>query len=208
MADAAPEYHLVTRWRLPATPEEVWAILEDPLSLPRWWPSVYLAAEEVSRGDVHGVGRLVNLRTKAWLPYTLRCTLRVTEVDPPRHLALEAYGDLEGTARWTFTPAGDHVEVAYDWRVRAEKLLLRSLTSALRPVFEADHRWAMDRGEESLRLEILRRRASSPEALAAIPPAPGPTPESSLSLLLGTVGTLGAVAGAAALLLRRRRPPA
>ena len=53
------------------------------------------------------------------------------------------------------------MDVTYDWRLRAEKPLLRSLSFLLKPLFEANHRWAMAQGEESLRLELARRRATT-----------------------------------------------
>ena len=62
------------------------------------------------------------------------------------------------------------MEVAYDWRVRAEKPLLRYLSFVFRPVFEANHRWAMARGEESLRRELTRRHALAERERAHVPP--------------------------------------
>ena len=53
------------------------------------------------------------------------------------------------------------VDITYDWRLRAEKPLLRNLSFLLKPLFEANHRWAMAQGEESLKLELARRRAAS-----------------------------------------------
>lgn len=53
--------------------------------------------------------------------------------------------------------------------------LLRTLSFAFKPVFSANHRWAMQRGEKSLRLELVRRRPCSPDeraALLAPPQAP------------------------------------
>src|SRR5688500_7025332 len=78
-----------------------------------------------------------------------------------RLYALIATGELIGTGRWTFTQDGPEVVITYDWRVSTSKPLLRWLTWLLRPVFAANHRWAMARGEESLRLELHRRRATS-----------------------------------------------
>jgi hypothetical protein len=46
----------------------------------------------------------------------------------------------------------------------------------MKPIFSANHHWAMARGEESLRLELARRHAASdPTIAAAIPPPPAPT---------------------------------
>ena len=65
--------------------------------------------------------------------------------------------------------------ITYDWRVSASKPLLRRLTWLLRPVFSANHRWAMARGEESLRLELRRRRASTAAQRRQVPPPPAAT---------------------------------
>lgn len=172
----ANAYHFITRWELPARVDEIEAILGDAPDLPRWWPSVYLDVAEVEPGGPDGVGRVVALYTKGFLPYTLHWTFRVTEVTPGRGFALEAWGDFVGRGIWTFEPVGDRTRVAYDWKIAAEKGLLRRLSRVMKPLFSANHRWAMARGEESLRIEIARRRAGADEAvLSALPSPPGPT---------------------------------
>ena len=45
----------------------------------------------------------------------------------------------------------------------------------MKPIFSANHHWAMARGATSLRLELARRHAGGDRLLvAAIPPPPGP----------------------------------
>jgi hypothetical protein len=84
------------------------------------------------------------------------------------------------------------VDITYDWRIQAEKPLLRNLSFLLRPAFEANHRWAMAQGEESLRLELARRRASSNDVRRMIPPPPGPTTLTGIALVGGiAVGAAG-----------------
>ncbi len=168
----ASDYEFFTEWRVPGTVEEVKAVLGDAEALPRWWPSVYLGVDQREAGGPGGVGRVVDLHTKGWLPYTLRWTLRITEPLTDTGFALEATGDLVGTGRWTFAQDGPEVVITYDWRISATKPLLRRLAWLLKPAFAANHRWAMRRGEESLRLELRRRR--NPEAAASVrapPPA-------------------------------------
>lgn len=75
---------------------------------------------------------------------------------------------------WTPVSAGELVKVTYDWRVRARKPLLRSLSWLLKPPFAANHRWAMARGAESLALELRRRRARTEAERVAVPDPPGP----------------------------------
>ena len=40
--------------------------------------------------------------------------------------------------------------ITFDWKIRADKTLLRLLSFLLKPVFAANHRWAMAKGLESL----------------------------------------------------------
>lgn len=169
------DYHFVTVWRVNGTVEEVKAVLGDGASLPTWWPAVYLSVHERVPGGPGGVGRELDLHTKGWLPYTLRWTLHVTEPVSNTGFALEARGDLNGTGQWTFEQAGSEVVITYDWRVSASKPLLRRLAWLLKPAFEANHHWAMRRGEESLELELARRRATDDGDRAKVPPPPPTT---------------------------------
>ena len=167
------DYAFVTRWRAPGTVAEVNAVLKDAASLPRWWPSVYLDVDVLAPGDALGVGKTVHLLTQGWLPYQLRWRFVTTEVRPDG-FTLEASGDFEGRGVWTFVQSGEDVDVTYDWRIRARKPLMRWFSWLLKPVFSANHRWAMARGEESLLLELRRRRARTDAERATIPPPPGP----------------------------------
>jgi hypothetical protein len=174
---AANDYHFITRWHLPDTNlEEVSEILGNAQDLVRWWPSVYLAVQELDPGDPDtGVGTEIGLYTKGWLPYTLRWQFRVTESNPPHGFRLEASGDFIGQGIWTFEPEGGGVLATYDWKIRAGKPLLQRLSFLLKPVFSANHIWAMEMGERSLLLELRRRRAANGGEAARVPPPPGPT---------------------------------
>lgn len=155
-------YHFITHWRVAGTAGEVSAVISDALALPHWWPAVYLSAQELQAGDEQGVGRRISLHTKGWLPYTLKWQFVVTAADAPRRLALVATGDFEGTGHWTFAQDGAFTNVTYDWRLVAEKPLLRYFSLIARPLFAANHRWAMARGEGSLERELRRRRGEMP----------------------------------------------
>jgi hypothetical protein len=192
----SPSYRFRTEWRALGTLQEVSDILEDPAQLPRWWPSVYLEVETLDVGDERGVGRRARLHTRGWLPYTLRWELTVTESRSPRGFSIEAKGDLAGAGTWTLEESGAWTLVTYDWNVRAEKPLLRVLSPLLRPVLAANHRWAMRRGEESLALELMRRRTRQASERARIPPPPGPARHSGTLLLL--VAAAAALSGFAA----------
>ena len=195
------QYEFVTRWRVEGTCGEVADILGDALDLPRWWPSVYLGVEELTPADANGLGRRVRLHTKGWLPYTLTWEFVLVESRYPHGYTLVASGDFDGRGVWTFEQDGAFVDVTYDWRLSAEKPLLRNLSFLLKPVFEANHRWAMAQGERSLELELARRRATSDAARASIPPPPGPVTYAA-ALLLGGAAAVGV---GLTILMRRAR---
>jgi hypothetical protein len=196
------DYHFITRWRVQGTREEVYQVLDNAPDLVRWWPSVYLEVQELEPGDERGLGKVVRLHTKGWLPYTLYWCFRVTAKCYPSGYSLQAWGDFAGQGVWTFEQDGPWVNATYDWRVRADKPLLRYLSWVLKPVFAANHRWAMARGEQSLRLELARRHAATPEARGRIPAPPRPTTLSHVPLLLGLGGVAAAAAGLVYLLCR------
>jgi hypothetical protein len=200
---ASNEYHFITQWRVKSSVEEVAQVIGNAPDLVRWWPSVYLEVQELERGEEGGVGKTVRLYTKGWLPYTLRWQFRVSESRYPYGFTLEAWGDFLGRGIWTFEQEGEWVAITYDWKIRADKPLLRYFSFLLKPIFAANHHWAMARGEESLRLELARRHAPTAEAWARIPAPPGPSrPE----LLL--LGALALVVGLVYLFSKLKRPGA
>lgn len=172
---ASNDYHFITHWRVKSTLEEITEILGNAPELARWWPAVYLSVQQLEPGDASGVGKVVRLYTKGWLPYTLHWQFRVIESNPPHGFTLEAWGDFVGRGSWAFAQDGEWVDIAYDWKVRADKALLRDFSFLIKPIFSANHRWAMGKGEESLRLELARRRARTPEDSLRLPQPPGPT---------------------------------
>lgn len=171
---ASNEYHFVTHWRVQSTPEEVFHILTSE-DLTRWWPSVYLDVQPLKEGDSSGLGAEYSLYTKGWLPYTLRWQFRVSAVNRPHTFTLQAWGDFVGRGIWTLEQEGDWVNVTYDWKIEANKPLLRYFSFLLKPIFSANHHWAMQKGEASLKLELARRHARTEEERARVPAPPPPT---------------------------------
>lgn len=184
------QYEFLTRWRAQATPEQVYDVIANPLDYPRWWPAVYLDTRQLASGDARGLGRRVCYHTRGWLPYTLSWESCSTELDRPRRIAIRATGDFNGRGIWTFGPDGQFVDITFDWQLTADKPLLRYLSFCLKPVFAANHVWAMARGEQSLKLELARRRAATPAEREQIAARPGPNKTSALWLSFGVLATL------------------
>jgi hypothetical protein len=167
-------YHFITQWRIVASKEEVYRTLEQVEELTRWWCSVYLDLKVIDKGQKGGVGKVVELYTKGFLPYTLRWKFRVVETNFPHGFVLEAFGDFVGRGVWTFEQDGAYCNIMYDWKIEAEKPLLKYLSFLMKPIFSANHEWAMAKGLTSLELELRRRRATSEAEKRRIPPPPAP----------------------------------
>jgi len=152
------DYHFITHWRVEGSAQAVWDLISNPQDFPRWWPEVYLEVNELEPGEPGGVGRRFRLHTKGRLPYTLRWESRTVDTQPPRRLEIRATGDFEGRGVWTLEQNGGFVEVEFDWNLTAEKPLIRYLSFLLKPIFSANHRWAMAKGEEGLVREMEKSR--------------------------------------------------
>lgn len=148
------DYHFITHWHAPGRIEHVYDLISNPIEYPRWWSSVYLETEELALGDESGVGQRFRLHTKGFLPYTLRWEACTMEANRPERLEIRATGDFNGRGIWILRQNGPVVDVDFDWKLTAEKPLLRYLSFLLKPLFSANHRWAMGKGQQGLIREL------------------------------------------------------
>ncbi len=142
------EYVFVDEWDVDAPRESVFAAISDARSYPAWWKPVYLGVE--SAGEP-AVGSESRQHFKGRLPYHLRTRSRITRLEAPQVIGAEVDGDLRGTGLWTLTINEDgSTHVRFDWRVHADRLLLRLLTPVLRRALRWNHAWAIARAMEGL----------------------------------------------------------
>ena len=132
-------------------PEAIFELIRKPLEFPRWWGSVYLKAERVGESRVR-------FQTKGKLPYTLLWDSETIESRPPESLTVRATGDLDGRGIWTLGKHGASTDVTFDWKLTAEKPLLRYLSFLLRPLFAWNHRWVGNSLYPDPRRDSLRQR--------------------------------------------------
>ena len=156
---AANDYVFLTRWRVEGQAAEAFDISNDVPGYLRWSPEVYLGVENLALGDRDGVGKTYALLTRGKLPYRLRWHARIIDKQRPSSLSIEASGDFVGRGVWSLVEHPQHLDIEFDWRLRAEKPLLKDLSFLFKPFFHWNHRWAMARGEEGLRRELVRCRS-------------------------------------------------
>jgi quercetin dioxygenase-like cupin family protein/uncharacterized protein YndB with AHSA1/START domain len=155
---ASREYVFVDEWDVAAPPEATFQAIADGSTCPEWWRPVYL---DVEADGPPALGQVTQQRFKGRLPYRLRTRSRITRLDPPRVISAEVEGDLRGRGTWTLTPISEGTHVRFDWRVHADRPLLRVLTPLLRPAFRWNHNWAIARAMEGLEPYARRTAAAT-----------------------------------------------
>ena len=73
------EYHLVSNWKLDATVDQVWAVLDDPATWPGWWPC--WQSVEVSPDQAIRIGSRINAKVHGKLPYEALINSRLLSTD-------------------------------------------------------------------------------------------------------------------------------
>ena len=144
---ASREYVFVDEWAVAASPEATFDALADARTYPEWWRPVYV---DVDAEGPAALGNISRQHFKGRLPYHLHTRSRIVELEPPRVVSAEVDGDLRGRGTWTLTPIPGGTHVRFDWRVYADRRLLRVLTPVLRPAFRWNHNWAIARAMEGL----------------------------------------------------------
>ena len=141
------EYEFVDEWDVAAPREAVFAALSDARTYPQWWRPVYLSVDSDGPGVV---GHSSSQHFKGRLPYRLTTRSTTIRHEPPHLHEVDVTGDLRGRGTWTLTETEHGTHVRFDWRVFADRPLLRVLTPILRPAFRWNHAWAIARAKEGL----------------------------------------------------------
>jgi uncharacterized protein YndB with AHSA1/START domain len=157
----AAEYVFIDEWEVDAPAEAVFEALADTRTYPEWWRPVYLKVEADCGPRVGCVSRQ---EFKGRLPYHLKTTSEIVRLDPPREFEVKVVGDLTGRGVWTLTPRDGRVHIRFDWRVLADRALLRYLTPVLRPLFRFNHNWSIERAREGLEPYARSKDAPSGES--------------------------------------------
>jgi hypothetical protein len=125
---------------------------------------VYLEAET---DGPPALGRASRQYFKGRLPYRLRTTSEIVRLEAPRLVEADVRGDLSGRGLWTLNPTGMGTNVRFDWRVHADRPLLRRLTPVLRPLFRWNHNWAIARAMDGLEPYARQRAAAAASSSSA-----------------------------------------
>jgi len=164
MSAASREYAFVDEWDVAAPCEAVFDALADARTYPAWWRPVYLDVEADGPAEI---GKVSRQHFKGRLPYHLRTRSQIVTLERPRVVTADVDGDLRGRGTWTLTETDRGTHVRFDWRVFADRPLLRVLTPVLRPLFGWNHNWAIARARDGLEPFARAHAVSGPVPTAA-----------------------------------------
>ena len=142
---AANDYVFVTLWRIPGNIDRAYRVLDRYQDYPRWWPEVYLRVEPLTPLR-KTVGDKVRPLTRGKFPYKIRWQSEIVQANPPHGFIIRATGDFDGRGIWSLKQQGSEVVLTFDWRLRAQKRLIRNLSWLFKALFRWNHRWAMESG--------------------------------------------------------------
>ena len=154
----ARQYVFGDEWDVNAPQDQVFDVLVDPRTYPEWWMPPYVAGESDGPPEP---GSVTRVKFKSKLPFVFNATSRLVRVDRPNEFESEVDGDLRGVAVWKLTPSDGKVHVVFDWRVFADRPLIRYLSPLLRPLFRWNHRMAMRQAKRNLEPYVRRRAGLS-----------------------------------------------
>jgi hypothetical protein len=144
-------YVFRSQWRLPAPPDDVYAVLADVETYPAWWPQIRSTRRlDATSGE---------LTCRGLVPHDLTFRMhRDIEDAVGRVLRARLEGDLAGSSQWTVRPAADGALAVFDENLTMGSGRLRLAGRFLRPVLRANHDLMMRAGEKGLRAHLRRAR--------------------------------------------------
>ena len=128
------------RFELARPPDELWSLLTDVASYQAWWP--WLRAFE---GAAFRAGARWRCTVRPIVPYPVRFTVTLDEVEPERWVAATVHGDVEGTASLSLAPSAVGTALALHAELAAASPLLRTL-SLVPPLARFGHDWVITSG--------------------------------------------------------------
>jgi len=158
MINMATNYYVfVDKFTAPCDVETAYQYIHRIEEYPRWWGKVYKKIVKLKDVPPDTTGAKYRVTVGGFLPYTLTIENEITLVDRPHRIAFIAYGDLEGKGTWSFKPVAGGTEITFEWRVAANKSIIRALSFILKPLFRANHVYCVKKANEGIRQDLQRK---------------------------------------------------
>lgn len=157
-------------WRFAVPPADLWATLTAVDHYRSWWP--WIVALDLD-GPPFTVGSRAHFVIQAPLPYRLRCSATVVDVEPGVLLAARVDGDLEGYAALALAPddtAGAASAAHLMWELDVETPPLRALARVARPAMVWGHDRIVERGLREFEARALAGPPNAPGGPSSVAP--------------------------------------
>jgi hypothetical protein len=151
---ASNYYLFVDRFTAPCDVETAYHYIKKIEEYPRWWGKVYKRIEKLKDAPEDEPGAKYSITIGGFLPYTLTVENEVTHVDRPNLIRFDAFGDLHGKGTWLFRQVNNGTEITFDWRVAANKKLIRWFSFLLKPLFKANHHYCMVKAKQGIEKDL------------------------------------------------------
>lgn len=147
------------RFTFDRPPAEVWTAMARTEAYTRWWPWLrHLDAQGLVTGDVW------SCHIQPPLPYFLRFTIALDDVDPGRSARATVAGDITGAASLTLAASedgGSVVRLVSD--LAPSSSVLRAFAVVARPLVVWGHDWVLAEGIRQFRHRALPGGQGSPD---------------------------------------------
>ena len=142
-------------YRFAIDPDGLWSALDSTGDYQRWWP--WLRAFDADGLVTDGLWRCA---VRPPLPYTLRFTIHLVEVDPPRRITARLSGDIAGVAQIEIAPSADGCAVRLTSTLAPSSRAFAVVATVARPIVRRGHDWVLDTGAAQFAARALTRRAA------------------------------------------------
>lgn len=161
-------YVFVDRFVAPCSIDTAYRYIKEIEDYPRWWGKVYKKIVKLKDAPPDAAGAKYSVTVAGFLPYSLTIENEVTFVDKPNRIEFIADGDLQGKGAWIFRQVDNGTEITFDWRVAANKKIIKVFSFLLKPLFRANHAFCVRKADEGLRRD-LAATGSVPSPATLIP---------------------------------------
>lgn len=129
------------QYRFAIDPDGLWSALDATDSYQRWWPWL-----RTFDADGLTAGGQWHCAVRPPLPYTLRFTIHLDEVVPPRLVRAHLTGDIAGMARVEVEPSTDGCDVRLTSTLSPSSRAFALFATIARPAVRRGHDWVLDTG--------------------------------------------------------------
>ena len=143
-------YTFTDKFIVPCNSATAYHYISNIEDYPRWWSKVYKKITKLKDAPAGQPGARYAVTVSGFLPYSLTIENEITFIDKPSLILFDAYGDLQGKGKWVFCEVAEGTEITFDWRIAANKKLIRLFSFLLKPLFKANHAFCVRKAKEGM----------------------------------------------------------